>query len=1228
MSDRGASAAVVVLLVGRDAGDAGAVRDALTAALGQDLTFEAAESLPGARARLAAGDVDVAVVDLTSPALPADPVLALAGAVGDASVIALVRADQRAEAVAALRAGAQDYLLSSVLTAPVVEMTIRYAAERARTLRDLRRSEETARRALSLLAATLEAAADGVLVVSLDGRITTYNRRFTEMWHVPAAVLAAGDAEAVRVHIMQQLRDTDAFFSRLRDVDTTAAASYDVLELRDGRLIERYAHPQLVDDRVVGRVLSFRDVTHQRMAAMALHREHDLLAAMIESTGEAVFAKDLEGRYLLMNTFAADLLGKDPATVLGRRDAELLPAEQARAFRDADLRIMETGGAVVLEDVHERLDGTRHMLVRKGPLRDRTGRIIGVIGVARDVTERRRAEQAVRDSEERYRAFIAQATEAVWRIELDAPIPVMLSEDELIDRLYAGAYLAECNDAMARMRGFGSATEMIGARLEDLLPRGHPSSEPMLRAFVRSGFRLSDAETQDRDGAGQLRTRLSSLFAVVEDGHIVRAWGTQRDVTDRRRAETIQAATYRISEAANTADSLDQLLPEIHRIVGRLLPAENFYVALLSSDGRELTFPYHVDRSDTDFRPRPLDKGLTEYVLRTGEPLLATPDVWRDLTARGEVRLLGEDSIDWLGVPLTAPGGTFGVLAVQSYDETTRYDDQAKRILMFVADQIANAIGRQRAAQALRTAEERYRAFITQSTEGVSRIEHDPPVLVEGRAVDEIVDDLYATGYIAECNDAMAQMYGYGQAAEFVGRRLAELHDREDPANRAMMSELVRSGFRLQDGESHERDRHGRLRVFRNNAVGFIEDGRLVRVWGTQRDVTERRVLEEQLRQAQKLEAVGRLAGGIAHDFNNILTAILGTSDLMLDDLPPEHPVREDVQEVRKAALRAAELTRQLLAYSRRQVLAPNRIDLNAVVAGVEPMLRRLIGADVELVTALAGDLPAVKADPGQIEQVVLNLVVNARDAMPQGGQVRIATAVVDLAPASPERPAALAPGRYVQLAVTDSGVGMGPEIRAHLFEPFFTTKEIGKGTGLGLATVYGIVDQSGGTITVDTAPGRGTTMRILLPPAAASPAEGRPVGAPAGPGNAAGQTILLVEDEDAVRALARRALEGAGYRVLTAANGAEALAVAADHPVAPGLLLTDLVMPGMSGREVARQVTERWPDLAVLYMSGYSDDVALRQDLDQPLLRKPFDIDTLLRHVGQALAGPPAPDA
>jgi signal transduction histidine kinase/ActR/RegA family two-component response regulator len=422
------------------------------------------------------------------------------------------------------------------------------------------------------------------------------------------------------------------------------------------------------------------------------------------------------------------------------------------------------------------------------------------------------------------------------------------------------------------------------------------------------------------------------------------------------------------------------------------------------------------------------------------------------------------------------------------------------------------------------------------------------------------------------------------------------------------------------DSESHERDRAGRLRVFLNNSVGFVADGKLVRWWGTQRDVTERRLLEEQLRQAQKMEAVGRLAGGIAHDFNNILTAILGTSDLMLRDLPAGHPARDDVHEVRKAALRAADLTRQLLAYSRRQVLAPKVLGLNAVLAGLGPMLRRLIGEDIELVTLLAPDVPAVRADPGQIEQVVLNLAVNARDAMPSGGRLTIETAAVTLET-----------GRCAQLAVIDTGTGMTPDVRAHLFEPFFTTKEVGKGTGLGLATVYGIVEQSGGTIHVDTAPQRGTAVRIYFPavaPAAPDP-DNHTAPAPATPGG--GAAILLVEDEEAVRTFARRALEAAGYQVHLAASGREALDRVAALPDPPRLLVTDVVMPGMDGRALAAQLATLVPGLRILFTSGYTDDPLARQDLgDQgtAFLQKPFNTETLLERVRQVLARPAASSA
>ncbi len=1205
---------VRVLLVGTS--NATAMGDAFAAALGADLAFAVGADLAAARATLAEREVDAIVVDLTDPAVAPGDIAAAAHLGGDASVIALTT--DREHAIAAMGDGAMDYLLHSVLIPAVVQTTLRYAAERAATLRGLRRSEEDARRATSLLAATLEATAEGVLVIGRDGTVTTWNRRFAEMWQVPETVLAAGDAAAVRGYMTHQMAPRDAVRSSEReDAAHAEVEHHDVLELLDSRVIERHARPQRVGDRVVGRVLSYRDVTERRAAAAALRQEHDLRTAIIESIGEAIFAKDLAGRYILLNAFAAQMMERSAATVLGQRDHEVFEPAVAQRYTAVDRQVTETGATVVLEERLGRDPDARHLLLTKGPLRDRNGAIIGVLGVARDVTEQRRSARAVRESEERYRAFLAESPEAVWRVEFAAPPSIDAGEDALLDQLHAGGSLAECNDAMARMYGRAAAADLVGTPLRVLLPRTDPQNEALLRALVRSGFRLVDVETREPRGGLDARVFLNSIVGIVEDGRLVRAWGTRRDVTERRRAELVQAATYQISEAAAAANGLDQLLPAIHRIVGTLVPADNSYVALLSDDGRELAFPFYVDEADTDFAPRPLGRGLTEYVLRTGQALLATPEVWERLLAAGDVELVGAPSIDWLGVPLIAEGRTIGVLACQSYRETTRYDEHAQRILLYVAGQVASAILRLRGAAALRASEERYRAFIEQSTEGVWRIEYDPPVPLAGRAPEEIAADLYAAGRVAECNHAMALMYGFDSVADVVNSRLDALYPTADPVNVRAAADFVNAGCRVVDAEIRTRDREGRIRLFRLNAVGFLEHGRLVRTWGSQRDVTEQRMLEEQLRQAQKLEAVGRLAGGIAHDFNNILTAILGTTDLMLGDLPEEHATRPDVVEVRKAALRAAELTRQLLTYSRRQVLLPRRVDLSAVVGGLDAMLRRLIGEDVELVMALAPDLPAITADPGQIEQVVLNLAVNARDAMPRGGRLRIETAAVTVGSGAVEPPA-VPPGAYVLLSVVDTGVGMTAEVRAHVFEPFFTTKEVGKGTGLGLATVYGIVRQSDGHIAVDTAPGQGTAMRMYFPPAAA---ETPPPAADAEPRSTAptGQTVLVVEDEAGVRTFARRALEGAGYRVLAAPDGAAALALADAHPGSIDLLLTDVVMPGMNGSALAARFGERWPDVPVIYMSGYAEDEGLR-GTGSALLPKPFDAETLLRRVRQTL--------
>jgi len=402
----------------------------------------------------------------------------------------------------------------------------------------------------------------------------------------------------------------------------------------------------------------------------------------------------------------------------------------------------------------------------------------------------------------------------------------------------------------------------------------------------------------------------------------------------------------------------------------------------------------------------------------------------------------------------------------------------------------------------------------------------------------------------------------------------------------------------------------------------LLPDGRLL---ATSRDVTERKQLEQQLRQAQKMEAIGRLAGGVAHDFNNVLTAIFGYVDLLREELPAGGSAHQDLGEVRKAAERAAGLTRQLLAFSRQQVLEPVVLELNELVEDFEKMLRRVIGEDIEMRLALGKDAGNVRTDPGQLQQVLMNLVVNARDAMPTGGTLILETANADLTEQYAELHQPVVPGPYVMLAVSDSGMGMTPETKARIFEPFFTTKEKGKGTGLGLSTVYGIVKQSRGYVWVYSESGRGTTFKIYLPRVDAPADKLLPTREP---GSVVGtETILLAEDDAILRPLAKGLLAKLGYTVLDAADAAEALETARQYGQPIHLLVADVVMPGASGRELARQLEKSRPETKVLYVSGYTDDAIVHHGMLEPglnFLQKPFTPAVLARKVREVLDAPP----
>jgi PAS domain S-box-containing protein len=758
------------------------------------------------------------------------------------------------------------------------------------------------------------------------------------------------------------------------------------------------------------------------------------------------------------------------------------------------------------------------------------------------------------------------------------------------------------NSEFTRMFGF-TLEEALGRPLDELVvPPDRTAESDWIQEAVEKGQKVT-LETKRRRKDGTLVDVSVSCAPVMVGAKRVGICVLYRDIEEHKRAQTLSSALYRIAERTSAASHLQGFYASIHNIIGELMNARNFYIALYDPATELLTFPHFVDEHDPAPAPKRLGRGLTEYVLRTGEPLLATPKVFEELVAKGEVELIGSPSLDWMGVPLRAGSQTFGVLVVQSYREDARFGERDKEVLTFVSQQLASAIDHKRHEEALRQSESRYRSLVQSAVYGIYRSS------VDGRFLD--------------VNPALIHMLGYDSADEVVKLDPQREVFVEPAEHERLLQEFHRTGC-LDSAEVRWKRKDGSVitvRLSGRAATELDEADQALEIIAE--DITERRALEDQFRQAQKMEAVGRLAGGVAHDFNNLLMVVSGYTEVLMEALDENDPLLVKVQAIQQAADRATTLTRQLLAFSRKQLLELKVVDVNSIVADMERLLRPLIGENIDLTTKLTPNVGHTRADAGQLEQVIMNLVVNAKDAMPDGGRILIQTSEADPDTARREH-SLIEPGTYILLSVSDTGAGMDRETQSRIFEPFFTTKEKGKGTGLGLSTVYGIVKQGGGYIFAQSEPGCGTTFRIYLP-RVADPADSPRVDKHAQAAAGGSETVLLVEDEESVRELVRETLKTRGYTVIEASDGIAGMRVSEEYQGNIEILITDVVMPGMSGRELAKRVAAARPNIRVLYLSGYTEDAIIHEGALEPgtgFLQKPFTLQVLARKVREVLQG------
>jgi len=907
---------------------------------------------------------------------------------------------------------------------------------------------------------------------------------------------------------------------------------------------------------------------------------------------------DREGAIRQVNLTGARLFGVERSRLVKRRLGLFLAESRRRAFRDFLERVFASQAKECCE-VTLLEEGSQPLVMRIEGTRSADGQECRAVVL--DITERKRAEEALRESEERYRRLFEEA-------------PVAYHE---IDRQ---GIMVRVNRAECELLGY-PPEEILGRPVWDFVASEQREAvEAVVRKKMLAPYLpvVFEREWMRRDGS-RLTVEIHENLILDAQGEVTAIRAALLDVTQRKWAEEGLRKSLRRFEllTAAAADLLviadpQEFVEALCRRVMEHLDCHVFFNFLADERAGRLHLNAYAGIPDEEARRIEwLDYGVAvcgiaarEGCRIVAENIQTTPDPLTELVKSYGIRAYACHPLQ------VAEGKVIGTLSFGARNRDKLSDDDLS-LMKAVADQVAGAMIRAKAHEKLRDSE----------TLNRSLVQHFPHVIfLKDR------NSVYITcnaNYARDRGIEPERIAGKDDFA-FYPRELAEAYRADDQA--------VMDGGTLKEVEERYVVADEERWVHTIKVPYLDAQGRVCGVLGIFEDITDRKraeadreKLQAQFIQSQKMESVGRLAGGVAHDFNNLLMVIQGYGDLLLEKLEPGDVRRRAAEEISKAAQRASGLTRQLLAFSRKQVLQPRVLDLGAVVTNIEKMLRRLIGEDVELRTVLDPALGRIKADPGQIEQVLMNLAVNARDAMPHGGKLTIETANVDVDEDYARQHGGVQPGPYVRLSVSDTGCGMDAETRAHIFEPFFTTKERGKGTGLGLPTVYGIVKQSGGYIWAYSEVERGTVFKIYLPRASGS-AEVRQQGEVQQTLPGGVETVLVAEDDPAVRALVCGALASRGYTVQEARDGREALAAARGYKGPIHLLLTDVVLPHMSGRRLAERLRAERPESRLLYMSGYTDDAVVSHGVSAgnvPFLQKPFSASALSRKVREVLDQP-----